>query len=101
MVKVELLYFEGCPHWRRVEDRLVSLRAELGFQLSRTRVSTPEQAERLGFTGSPTIRVNGADPFAVRKAFVGFACRIYDTPAGPAESPTIEQLRTVISQQAT
>jgi hypothetical protein len=101
MVKVELLYFEGCPHWRAAEDRLASLQAELGFRLSRTPVSTSEEAERRGFTGSPTIRVNGVDPFASRKALVGFACRIYDTPAGPAESPTTEQLRTVISQQAT
>ena len=27
-------------------------------------ISTPEQAERAGFRGSPTILVNGRDPFA-------------------------------------
>jgi hypothetical protein len=98
VVKVELLYFDGCPHWRTAGERLVSLQSELGFELNRVLVSTPEEAIRLGFTGSPTIRVDGVDPFAMRDAQVGFACRMYETPAGPAGSPTVDQLRTVVSR---
>jgi hypothetical protein len=97
-VKVELLYFDGCPHWRTADDRLTGLQAELGFELTRTLVTTPEEASRLSFTGSPTIKVNGVDPFASRDAEIGFACRMYATPAGPAGSPTADQMRGAISQ---
>src|SRR5712664_1850305 len=51
-VNVELLYFEGCPNWRTAEERLTALQPELGFNLTRQLVSTPEDAERLGFRGS-------------------------------------------------
>lgn len=74
MDKVEWWYFEGCPHWRTADDRLAKLRSELGFQLSRRVVSTLEAAELLGFRGSPTIRVNGLDPFATRTRPAGRLC---------------------------
>jgi hypothetical protein len=96
-VRVEVLYFEGCPHWQTTADRLIALQAEMDFELRRQPVATLEAAELLGFTGSATIRVNGVDPFGPDDAPIGFACRIYETPAGPAGSPTIEQLRKVLS----
>lgn len=92
------MYFEGCPHWRLAVDLLANLQPELGFELSRRLVSTPDEAELLGFNGSPTIKVDGADPFARAGRQVGFACRIYDTPEGPSGSPTIEMLRKVIAR---
>jgi hypothetical protein len=58
-VKVELLYFEGCPNWRTTEDRLMALQPEFGFSLTRRLVETPEEAGRLGFRGSPAILVAG------------------------------------------
>lgn len=97
-MNVELLYFEGCPNWRATEDRLTALQPGLGFNLSRRLVTTPEEAERLGFRGSPTILVDGIDPFASGDEPLGLACRIYGTPAGPAGSPTAEQLRIAVSR---
>jgi hypothetical protein len=97
-VNVEVLYFEGCPNWRTTEERLTALQPELGFDLSHQLVSTPEDAERLGFRGSPTILVDGIDPFASGLEPIAFACRIYETPAGPAGSPTVEQLHKALSR---
>jgi hypothetical protein len=99
-VNVELFYFEGCPNWRTAEERLTALQPGLGFNLTRRLVSTPEDAERLGFRGSPTILVDGIDPFASGLEPIAFACRIYETPAGPAGSPTLEQLLEVVSRRA-
>ncbi len=96
-VKVELLYFDGCPHWRAVAECLASLQAELGFELDRVLVTTPDEASRLAFMGSPTIKVDGVDPFASNVDQIGFACRTFETPAGRAGSPTLEQLRRAIS----
>jgi hypothetical protein len=99
-VTVELLYFEGCPNWRTAEERLIAIQRGLGFKLTRQLVSTPEDAERLGFRGSPTILINGIDPFASGLEPIGFACRIYQTPAGPAGSPTLDQLLKALSRKA-
>jgi glutaredoxin len=97
-MKVELLYFEGCPHSRIADDRLTALEPELGFRLSRREVTTPEEARRLGFRGSPTILVEGVDPFVGENDPIGLACRIYQTPTGPAGCPTDEQLRNALSR---
>ncbi|MCA1737223.1 MAG: thioredoxin family protein, partial [Actinobacteria bacterium] len=56
-----------------------------------------EVAVERGFCGSPTVLIDGVDPFSNRKAMVGLACRLYLTQNGPAGSPTIEQLRTAIT----
>jgi hypothetical protein len=44
------------------------------------RVETAEDAERLRFVGSPTILVNGRDPFARGEGTFGLTCRVYETP---------------------
>jgi hypothetical protein len=44
-------------------------------------VRTAREAERLGFAGSPTILVDGIDPFADPGASTGLACRIEVVPS--------------------
>lgn len=63
-MRVELLYFEDCPSWRTTNERLQKLSAERGFEMVRRLVTTPEEAGAIGFRGSPTILVDGRDPFA-------------------------------------
>ena len=94
---VTLLYFDDCPNWNQAAAHLDLLAAEArGLVVSLQRVETIEDAERLSFRGSPSILVDGIDPFAPDDAPVGLACRVYSTPNGPAGSPTLEQLRTAI-----
>jgi hypothetical protein len=61
------------------------------------RVDTPEQAERMGFRGSPTILIDGRDPWASAELAVGLACRIYQTEAGPDGAPSVGQIAAEIS----
>lgn len=92
-----LLYFDGCPHWREADARLRALGEEIPeLRISRHVVETPEEAERVGFRGSPSIQVDGVDPFTGSGAPIGLACRVYETPEGPAGSPTLAQLRAAI-----
>ena len=51
----------------------------------------------LSFIGSPTIRIDGMDPFATGSEQVGLACRLYLTPTGPSGSPDVAQLIGVLS----
>ena len=93
---VELLYFESCPNWRVADARLATIAAERGLAVRHRQISTPEEAEVAGFLGSPTILVDGRDPFATGDEPSGLSCRIYQTPDGPAGSPTLAQLRSVL-----
>lgn len=93
---VTLLYFDGCPSWRTTDQRLRELADELRFDIDYRKVETPEAAQQLSFRGSPTVLVDGRDRFARGDEPVGLSCRIYQTPEGPAGSPTLEQLRAVL-----
>ena len=93
---VTLLYFDGCPSWQTADARLAELADELHLSVNRRQVSTPEQAEEVGFRGSPTILVDGRDVFAQGHELVGLSCRVYQTPDGPAGAPTLDQLRAVL-----
>jgi hypothetical protein len=99
-VDVRLLYFDDCPNWRLAEARLTEALAGIGDDGSAViyeLVSTPEQAERARFRGSPTILVNGRDPFAGPDDPVGLSCRIYRGPGGVEHAPTVAQLRSVLA----
>ena len=98
MPKVTLQYFDGCPNWERADQRLRALQEELDLTIAYQRVETPEEAERVGFRGSPTLLIGGADPFALHDDPPGLACRVYDTPEGPQGAPTSEQLRRALRQ---
>lgn len=97
---IALLYFDDCPNWKIADERLVAIAAERpDLTVSRHLVDTLEEAERVGFHGSPSILVNGVDVFAEPDAGVGLSCRVYRTPDGPAGAPTIEQLRAALVGQ--
>ncbi len=95
---VRLLYFDGCPNWRVAEQRLREAVALTGADIDVVllNVVTSEDAERLSFRGSPTVLINGTDPFAEPDAPVGLSCRLYRTDAGLAGSPTVQQLMDVL-----
>ncbi len=95
---VALLYFDGCPNWRETEQRLLTVLAPSGTEAALTyvRVNSPEDAERLGFRGSPTVLVDGRDPFASPEDPVGLACRVFRTPDGLRGAPTVAQLREAL-----
>ncbi|OLT21099.1 alkylmercury lyase [Ornithinimicrobium sp. CNJ-824] len=88
-----LLYYEDCPNWKVTHRRLVAIAAEHPeVVLRRQRVETLEQAEQLGFRGSPTVLVDGADAFSAPESAAGLSCRVYPTADGLAGAPTTEQL---------
>lgn len=91
---VTLLYFDGCPNWEETDRRLRVLAEEFpDMVITRVLVESPEEADRVGFRGSPSVLIDGTDPFADQDAPVGLSCRVYSTPEGLAGSPTLEQLR--------
>ena len=97
-MEIILQYFNGCPNWEVLDQRLAEVVNDRSdVRVIRQLVETPEDAVRLGFHGSPTVLVDGIDPFADERTHVGLACRMFRTPAGIAGSPTVVQLREAIS----
>jgi len=101
-VKLEILYFDGCPTYRAAEGALSeALRAEgLDAWLELVAVNTDEEASRLRFPGSPTIRADGRDLFPVpdRSAWA-LGCRTYATPEGLKGAPTVGMSRAALRGQ--
>ena len=97
---VEVLYFPGCPHYlptvQRVrevldQERIVATTSEL-------QVADATIASRIGFLGSPSVRVNGADvePSARGVRDYGLMCRIYIVDGRREGLPSREMIRLAI-----
>lgn len=98
---ITLLYFDDCPNWKIADQRLAAIAAQRAdLNVTRHLVDTLEEAERVGFHGSPSILVDGVDLFAEPGAGVGLSCRVYRTPDGMAGAPTVEQLRAALADVA-
>ncbi len=96
---VQLLYFDECPNWQVADARLREALETLALHLEveKVLVTTPEQADLWNFRGSPTVLIDGRDPFAQPGEQVGLSCRLYRTPDGVAASPTVNQLVEALS----
>jgi hypothetical protein len=100
-MKVELFYWEGCPSHPEARVLLEEVLRERGVnvEVELHEVKTQEEAERLRFPGSPTIRVDGRDidPEGARSR-PALTCRIYHVADGRVSPiPSREQLEEAIS----
>jgi len=97
-VRISLRYFDACPNWEIALDRIgealesTDLRAEINLE-----EVTAADAQRLRFVGSPTILIDGIDPFQTEDASFGLSCRVYPTERGLEGSPSVAQLATVLA----
>ena len=94
-----LLYVDDCPHWQETHARVLQALRDTGASegaLTLHRVDTDEQARRLSFRGSPTVLVNGEDPFADGSAPAGMTCRMYQSPTGLTGVPPVDELAAVL-----
>ena len=96
---MELLYFDGCPTYLEAEQTLREVLEEGGVEadVALVPVNTDEEARRLRFPGSPTVRIDRRDPSPIpERSWRGLACRVYATPEGPKGAPTAEMLREAL-----
>jgi hypothetical protein len=103
-VRIVLQYFEGCPNTLLAENRLREALREVGMEdaeVLRERVDTPERAQAIRWRGSPSILLDGEDPFGDKASPVGFACRVYQTEEGPAGAPSVLQLVRALEGRST
>ena len=94
-MKIELLYFDGCPSWETGLANLKSAMELEGFetQVELVRVDNDEGATRLKFLGSPSFRVDGVELWPEEREEYTLSCRVYPTPEGLKGWPTVSMLR--------
>ena len=99
-MRITIQYFDGCPHWKLADERVQGVLRRLSrddVKLEYQLVDSPQTADRVGFRGSPTILIDGRDPFATGSEPVGMTCRVYRTDSGAQGAPTEAQLVKLLS----
>jgi len=101
-MRIELLYFDGCPHYAPLERRLRSLlaTAAVDARVVLREVRSQEEAERQSFLGSPTVRIDGRDvePGADGRTDTGLKCRLYPGERGLRGAPDDDVLIEAIER---
>jgi hypothetical protein len=101
-MRVEVLYFDGCPTYRAAVETLRGVlgQEEVEADVELVAVNTDEEARRLRFPGSPTIRVDGEDLFPVAdRAGYALGCRMYATREVLKGSPTAKMVRASLVER--
>jgi hypothetical protein len=91
-MRVELLYWDGDPHYMTARQRLVEVLTEDAFEtpIQMVAINSQDDAELLEFIGSPTIRIDGIDIQPDPPAVSGLRLRTYpadDDLDGPPTEP--------------
>ena len=99
-MKIELLYFDGCPSWQTGWINLKSALQLEGIQsdIDLIKVRDDGDAHRLKFLGSPNFRVDGHDLWPEERENYSLSCRVNPTPQGIRGFPTVDMLRHQLEQ---
>ncbi|GIU94362.1 MAG: hypothetical protein KatS3mg012_0819 [Gaiellaceae bacterium] len=101
-MRIELLYWEGCPSYPEAKELLEEVLRERGIEapIEMREVRTQEEAVALRFPGSPTIRIDGRDVDPIgAESTPALTCRIYRSSDGRVSPiPTRTQLEEALAR---
>lgn len=104
-MKIRLLYIDGCPSYEHALRNLREVIAEDGLEIivELINVTSPNQADRLRFLGSPTIQIDEVDLEGPRAADAGtgYGCRVYENSGQMRGWPSKEQIRGALRDRFT
>jgi copper chaperone CopZ len=100
-MKVEVLFFKGCPNHLPTVERVCETLHTMGRHedIREIEVDTHDKAEANAFLGSPSVRINGADiePSARDAKVFGLTCRTYVNGATRTGLPSRELISAAIA----
>jgi hypothetical protein len=102
-VNVELLVVVDCPNEEPAAALLRTALDDVGLSdvgFITTVIGTQQAGDERSFIGSPTVLINGADPFVEPNRTPGLACRVYNTPEGLAGIPNLRDVRRALKLAA-
>ena len=96
---VTVLVVPDCPHRDLAVARASQALSDAGYTAAVDVVvlATPQEADAAGFGGSPTVLINGRDPFPAPDTST-WACRLYRTEHGLEGAPSLGQLHEVLQR---
>ncbi len=99
-MELTVLAVPDCPNVSLLEERLAgALAGRPGVRLTRRVIADEGEAARWGMRGSPTLLVNGRDPFPAPGSGPALACRLYPAAHGRLEgAPAVAALRQALDQ---
>jgi hypothetical protein len=100
-MKLQILHVPDCPNVALLAARLDEvLTGRADVEVEQLVVADQDEAAALGMTGSPTLLVDGTDPFADPGQLPSMSCRLYVEETGAvAGAPSATQLRAVLAGQ--
>lgn len=102
-MELRILQVPGCPHGPLLRQRLDDALAgtATGVEVAVRMVGDAEEAAATGMTGSPTLLVDGTDPFAAPGDAPSMSCRLYEDADGRLSgAPPVTALQRVLRRQA-
>jgi hypothetical protein len=98
MLTLSVLTVPDCPNGPVLLERLGLLLADYPDARLTCRVVRDEaEAVRAGMHGSPTLLVNGIDPFAAPGSPASLSCRVYRDGSGRSQgAPSVAALRQAV-----
>ena len=99
-MQLTVLAVPGCPNAPVLTDRLViAMHGREGVPVSYEVISDEAHAVSRDMHGSPTLLIDGADPFAEPGQPPTMSCRLYRDDSGqPAGAPSVTQIRLAIER---
>lgn len=99
-MQLTVLAEPGCPNAPLLKDRLTAvLDGRADVSVSQQVISDEGEAARWGMHGSPTLLIDGVDPFAEPGQTPSMSCRLYRAENGQLSgAPSVGQLQQVIEE---
>lgn len=99
-MRIEVLTVPECPNGPLVEQRLAeALAGRPDVTVERRVAATAAQAGEYGMHGSPTVLIDGRDPFAGPGDGISLSCRLYRDEQGRVRgAPSTGQLRAALAE---
>jgi len=99
-MRIEVLYFEGCPNHKPTVQRVKQVIDRLGVMadICEIELTQDDDPVAMKFVGSPTVLINGEDidPTQRTGASYGFGCRMFDGEG----MPSVEMIERAVKQAA-
>jgi hypothetical protein len=98
-MELVLLTVPGCPNAAAFEERLTeALAGHPAAVVHRREIADEQQAAEAGMHGSPTLLIDGTDPFAAPGQPPSLSCRLYWDAAGhPGPVPSADALAQALA----
>ncbi|MFJ6567429.1 hypothetical protein ACIQNU_08395 [Streptomyces sp. NPDC091292] len=97
-MRITVLAIPGCPNVPVTLERLDAALAGRKAEVVSVEVRDEAEAARRGMAGSPTVLLDGQDPFARTDSVPGVACRIYRHLDGTTDgAPSTDELREALT----